>query len=606
MLRALALGALLGAPAQAQLTLFGPWEDDASMLVGSVELFVAPTGSDVNGTGTAANPYRSITRALEVAGANIGDPANPVAPFPPVPVLYSINVAPGTYNADEGEDFPLRMPARGLALEAWPWGASAGAERPKIEVSGGQVGIQVDWEGALGVPHSVIQNFEIEGGESAIDLVPADLMEAPLDTLGVEVRGNDIHDALFGIRIQTEAEWIAEHVIENNTIGDKTAVQGRAITETVRGFSSTLYRSNRVRMYEEGIRVTNEPGGVAVPRLFSNFVQLGESLVVLENCQSHVLNNTLAFAVDFTIVPFVQGLELSGGQAELHNNILWCPDTPSQTPAKPLVSNAMLFQQANRIGGNALPGPGLLGGDLHPGYAITDLHLSPFSPMIGAGVNHRVAHPTHTVQSVLVQGQVLRTDVSVDNDLDGRFYRAAIETEVDPRVDIGGDEFIDLTPGLLPACRIEMPVTALQDSFGNLLATGSPPSSDTRSWMVDFDLWGPPNGLYVLLLGFGFYEQTLDAGLQLLAPNGALWQHSSYPLSGLGNLRLDFDPFLHLTVTTGSFGPNGTDAQHGLSLGSTDVSAQEAEWCFQMLTFDLSSQRVGASNRITLELNETP
>ena len=59
-------------------------------------------------------------------------------------------------------------------------------------------------------------------------------------------------------------------------------------------------------------------------------------------------------------------------------------------------------------------------------------------------------------------------------------------------------------------------------------------------------------------------------------------------------------------MTTGSFGPNGTHALHGLSLGSTDVSAQEAEWCFQMLTFDLSSQRVGASNRITLELNETP
>jgi len=59
-----------------------------------LELFVTDTGNDTTGCGTAAQPFRTITKALQFASA-----------------IPTVNVGPGTYDTVEGEVFPLNVPA---------------------------------------------------------------------------------------------------------------------------------------------------------------------------------------------------------------------------------------------------------------------------------------------------------------------------------------------------------------------------------------------------------------------------------------------------------------------------------------------------------------
>ncbi|MEE3718417.1 S-layer homology domain-containing protein [Tumidithrix elongata RA019] len=78
-------------------------------------LFVAPSGTDALGAGTQATPFRSITAALN---------AKPQAGT-------IVQIAPGTYSADTGEIFPLKIPA-GVTLRGDSSSRGAG-----VLISGG-------------------------------------------------------------------------------------------------------------------------------------------------------------------------------------------------------------------------------------------------------------------------------------------------------------------------------------------------------------------------------------------------------------------------------------------------------------------------------------
>ena len=62
----------------------------------------ASTGDDVTGTGSAANPVKSITRGLELAGAG-----------------EAVLVAPGVYDEANGEQFPIWIRGEALVGENW-------------------------------------------------------------------------------------------------------------------------------------------------------------------------------------------------------------------------------------------------------------------------------------------------------------------------------------------------------------------------------------------------------------------------------------------------------------------------------------------------------
>ena len=68
----------------------------------SPDLYVSFDGSDETGDGTQANPFRTITHALEFAAA-----------------VPNVHVGPGTYDTFGGEVFPLAVPP-GVAISAWP------------------------------------------------------------------------------------------------------------------------------------------------------------------------------------------------------------------------------------------------------------------------------------------------------------------------------------------------------------------------------------------------------------------------------------------------------------------------------------------------------
>jgi hypothetical protein len=585
---------------------FGRWEDEG--LDNSIELFVAPGGG---GGGTADNPFPSITQALALVSLILNDPAV-TPPAPTVPVRITINVAPATYDqAGTGEIFPLRIPARGVALETWPNGSLPPNDRPLISGVGFLPVIQVDWMGDLTVPSSVIHGLELQNGNPGIEIDPSLLSAPTMEPVGIEIRQCFVHDCAPGIRITTAANFVTHHVVEDNDIGDLTPILHFAVREQNFGSASTLYRSNRIQLYEEGFNVTNGAEVAAcAPRLFSNTVQRCERTVNLTNCDSHLINNTIAFAVDFTAVPAVTGVTITGGTFELDNNLIWCPDTPTLVPAIDLTINGAIGTQVANVIEDATPAlfPLLVGGDVHLGMFPSDLHLSPGSPLIGAG---SVVEAGLGVRSVPVAGGPLaRTDVSMDVDTDGRLFASA--GEAIPTVDIGADEFHDTLPSGAFDARIEFPTTPTQDRFGNInaqpLGVALPPGI-SRRWNADLAFSGPPNGFFGLFLGHGYFDEVLDPVFGVSTENGPIYQNLALLPLGIGNLMLDIKPGAGTYISAGGgfFDATGAAAMTGVTVAQfADASVQEVEWYFQVVTLDFATGRLALSNRARMELSERP
>jgi hypothetical protein len=112
----------------------------ASQLSAQSVVYVnAATGNNTTGNGSAASPFKTITKALSVSSA-AGD---------------SIKVAPGTYNTAIGEIFPIEMPTDRKLI------GTAGANTTIIDASGSKQRV------FNCVGHSsatIIQGFTITGG----------------------------------------------------------------------------------------------------------------------------------------------------------------------------------------------------------------------------------------------------------------------------------------------------------------------------------------------------------------------------------------------------------------------------------------------------------
>ncbi|TAJ18805.1 MAG: DUF1565 domain-containing protein, partial [Planctomycetota bacterium] len=482
----LAAVAALSSPALAQ-QFVGNWEDPGGAGTPTVEFFVSPAGSDITGTGTNANPWRTVSFAVASAAPFIGTSATPA----PTPAPVSINVEPGTYDTAAGEMFPISVPAFGVTIETWrptATGNPAPFDRPSLVGTGfapNRPLINVDFIGTPGLPPSTIQTLEFSNSREGLRLEPG-VLGVPIDIpIGVEVRQNYFHDCFaIALRIDTAADLTARHIVEDNDFGDLVedlnAIFGWAVREASSGTSSTLYRSNRIQNYEEGIQVLAVNKGIAAPRIFSNFIQLAERSVTLDDCDSLVINNTIAFATDYTGAPALEGLTINGGTFVVSNNILWCPIDPGSpgTPAVDLTINGAVGTLVTNTNEDipADPAPQFVGGDAHPNAIPTfpvDLHLTSTSPNIAAGTNAEALDPINTVRSVVVGGTIARTDISVDIDLGGRIHRSglAVEAGAVPLVEIGADE-VEFTGADVVfefGSRIDFPVTATQDRFGHVL-----------------------------------------------------------------------------------------------------------------------------------------
>ncbi|MEO0649429.1 MAG: hypothetical protein AAFZ65_01975 [Planctomycetota bacterium] len=600
---ALAALALLGLTSNASAQLLGDWEDSTFQ---TVEVYVSPTGLDVFPNGTLNDglnpscPLQTLQAVESAYGPIFGLAA------------FTINLAPGIYAPPTDGSFTIT--AFGTSVETWNNGSGGGPlQRAVLDAQGG-IAIEVTSIGQPTLPPSVIDGLEFMSAGSAVNI---DTGAAPAGqdiTLAVEIRDNLMEDCFNGVSWFTDASLKERHVIENNIIGDDTLRQAAGLFAIHNGLSSTLIRSNVVSGFEEGITILNSnsasPDRVR-PRVFSNFVRLGERLVNLFDTDAVVINNTVAFAYDFTVVPSVSGIDWRGGTLELHNNILWNPLTPSGTTANDLLTAGTVNQTSNLNEDVALNTPGFAGGDAHPASTLTDLHLSSTSAMIGAGNLAEVAAVPGTVRSIATGSMRTRIDLAVDVDLDSRVHRALGEPSI--AVDIGADEFHAVSENGRDYERIDLVnpagvTPATQDALGNLSPLPPLPGQlgNQRRYEATLYLTGQPGALWFINYGIGYLDTVLDPAVGLQVQNRYVFQNT-FALGISGNLQLDLvTPLGGASTLFGVFDPMG-DATAVFPFGTVNVapptSLLEAESWLQMVSVDAAGL-VRNSNRVTVELND--
>ncbi|HKX46880.1 MAG TPA: DUF1565 domain-containing protein, partial [Planctomycetota bacterium] len=652
----LALAALGAAtfslPASGQ-DLLGKW-DTITLPPGQthIPVYASPNGLDTN-SGLAPNDAkRSITGALTdpTISLLVGLPG----------LLVTINVAPGTYDAANGEVFPLTIPAHGLSLESWTEGLTGPLDRPVVAVGFSGPGIFVDRIGDNSLPPSVVQGLSITGGIPAIDVDPAPPPFEPKEPIriGVELRDNVITSSPRGIRLNTQAYLASLYVVEDNDVGGPVPVAlggvgGVGIEEECQegAAASTLYRSNRIQLYEVDLSIEGFGGAIddrlpCAPRIFSNFLQLAEFTARITNCDTFLVNNTLAFAVNYSGNMLAEGLRVTGGSLEHHNNILWNPDNAGGAFFFPTMPVDELFTgvafpnppTTNLVTDNGDPAPDFVGGNALTGASVfpIDLHLSATSAAaIGAGTNLRTLDDSNLIPEVAqtvrswevpipgtapVATLVVRTDVNLDNDLEPRILNSGSPFEAGPLplVDIGGDEFkvsVDIGDGLPPVIdgRIETvardgSAPATQDEHGNVVQQ----PGTTFTWNADLFLQGPASGVFAMFGGFGFLDTLPDPVLPVPTQNGSLYQNLFFDGLGWGCFALSPDTAITLNLGAGAFDPTGlfTDPATGdpfwrIPFAFTTQPFEEAEIFVQMLVIDPAG-RFAFSNRKPLELNVAP
>ncbi|MGE0144591.1 MAG: hypothetical protein AB7T19_15010, partial [Planctomycetota bacterium] len=302
-------GMVLLASISHQLTaqnLLGPWD-------GSTTFYVSTTGVNQPPPigGTFANPMRSISFAL--ASAAQISPASPV----------TINVFPGTYDMLV-ENFPLVVPAEGVALEALSDGViitAQGTNQNVIEVRGTR-------SGAL--PEAVIQNFTITNGLNGVVLdeslsglaVPGWRQETRVRFCQIVSNDN------AGILIRTAADedgiaFRSEHLIERNEISENSI--GVAVTSDG-GYDATMIRCNRIFDNDFNVALNVIVGPTIDDPLDRLFARLCSNFIFDGNIASVQVSGGTTFLINNTIADSVLGLDVgSNSTVDVASTIFWNP-----------------------------------------------------------------------------------------------------------------------------------------------------------------------------------------------------------------------------------------------------------------------------------------
>ncbi|CAN1213095.1 Parallel beta-helix repeat protein [Tumidithrix helvetica PCC 7403] len=234
-------------------------------------LFVAPSGTDAPGAGTQATPFRSITAALN---------AKPQAGT-------IVQIAPGTYSADTGEIFPLKIPA-GVTLRGDSSSRGAG-----VLISGG---------GTFVSPTFARQNVSMLLGNGAtvegITLTNSGNRGYALwveSAKNVAIANNTFvgtgHDGVF-LTGDTSANVVGNIFTKNGANGlsavGTSSGEIRENTFEDTGFGLAIGQRSRVALI--GNRITKNRGGIvisniATPTLRGNLIENNteNGLVVLKD-----------------------------------------------------------------------------------------------------------------------------------------------------------------------------------------------------------------------------------------------------------------------------------------------------------------------------------
>lgn len=521
--------ALIACEAMAQPQLATPVPFPSSAYACGLKRFVSVNGSNAN-PGTHALPWRTLTFAVtQVQGQlALGRPV-------------TINVMAGSYDTAGNEQFPIPMPSRGLAIEAYEPGAV-------VEGGPGQRIFEIAEPGRFSgpcgrVPYSLLHGLEIRGASTAIWIQPSLSGQNPLPSPeAFEVRKCDINGNTVGIRIITDFGWRSEHIVDDNDIHGNPF--GGIWIENF-GHSSTLVRSNRIYEQEFNLyAVSNGDARSCQPRILSNLFWRSEFQMITQDCSPWVANNTIAFAFPFSGVPDAYGLQHSSGAGELitiANNIFWSPDGVGPTGVPFTARDLEVFGPAvvdtNDIEDAASPFLGMNGNvRIVPGFVAPslpyDVHLLPTSPLIELGNRSFVRNPPN----LIVGTRSLRVDLGVDVDL----YPRLIDFDKDAQAfpDIGGDE----------VTLIDLVVTSGADVLGNVHTGGSPVTVGVDLVTRPFDrsavlLWHThaqdPNYMNQFRNPFG--NLLIDfGGTGVIIVGGG-----TVPATGIRSVNLNLDPAVY-------------------------------------------------------------
>lgn len=535
----------------------GPWSGQ-----GTLRYYVSPTGSNGN-WGTVDSPWQTITHAVMMAnyivtGSN------------PVPV--TINVLGGTYTSMY-ETFPIEIHAKGIALEA------LGSDTTTIQGDGINDVIlfsepyqPVSVTGYSLLPDSVFQGFAITGGCAAIRFDPSRGPNNPFSfPLQATVRYCEITGNEAGIIIYAPTGWLEAHVIDENHIHNNFWNNSAApnnncgiVVDAEGGVTSPLIRSNDIHDHEFNILVHGSTPLDCQPRIYSNFIYLGQFGIVARYCVPRIINNTIAFGKRYVNNPGNQppsmdgvtyvGSPTAGGNLTLVNNIIWIPPDPNTGyPGRDLDLTALNGATVTILNNNFFqfflpwiyPGNFALQPSFvlqnHPAYTF-DLRLLPTSALVGLGntsfidggggtstpININVGIPT---------SMTVRADLSCDIHKDARIndysFGSPNNKTGTAQPEIGADEVV-------PA---NLNVVSGADAQGNMYfpATQSVPINLVLSVTGNPLTGGLQQGDAVLIYCWNNFATSPIYQNQLLQP--------------YGNLMLD--PLLYFLAASGTVGASG-------------------------------------------------
>lgn len=557
-------------------------------------LYVSTSGSNAN-PGTKTLPVLTIGHALSLATSywNQGRPV-------------TINVGPGTYTLASLPNDRLRIPARGLTLEA------LGPTQQPVVISSASTGAELVWVDRDGDPSMAptkITGIVFSGGSFGVRIYPA------TPTIGVATTAVEVRRCTFlnysqsAVRVEVAGDRRAENIIEECSMtataysAGGRGLAGIEINKRATRYSSTLVRSNYITGHEIGVFVygTEASPRDCRPRLESNTFWRNQWHVDAWDCEPWIVNNTMVNAEPLVNGGQTAAIQMRGTtQHVLYalNNILWNPiENDNEFRFLPLGNNATQTIALN----NDIEDPGspflMAAYDMALGYAslnrrvapnfvnagMADFRLSPNNPqLIDSG---RIAVPGSSL-SVAPVGMLpvgnnaftVRCDVPVDVERDPRF----ISADTPMAVDIGSDEVTGTRIQMIGDPSINLP----PDLHGNM-SIGVQELVRIR---------GPLNGLASLYLGFGWSADQPPYQNLLAAPFG------NWLLSPLATDHVFLATYLLPASTTN---PSIGEAAAPIVL----PAPHDVDYYIQALTFRPDPDSPGgyapadASNRIRLQAN---